>query len=535
MDNAFKELLQNFLKEYRIDAEGVDFDSISNFDSFWKQLGIEDELCFKPPELYSKLKFLFSCYEQKICLATRSNRICSWDGIEWTIEEMPSEEKIIEKCWNENICKYTMGSCGSLQGKKLNEEMLTTEIMETISFYQPSLQDSVINFTGLKNRLKKSVLKFDIEAFDEGKYRAEICKILYFFYDLEYRRIPRFLTILNFDRSGEKQTYFDVIRFLSNPSTESIDFSLEGWDTYNGIITKFVKYPLEKELGMQKVQNIIDSLDSIQNIWAKRIYQAHHAIDQDEKIVFSYLTQRSQESLDRLSNTEEQNTCYNISPIEALYLKISQFERIGELQDFISINQHIFPNEYDIPLEYIKRMKEWKYESINLFKAEQFVEQNIDEIAKYVYLKETPTAAERKRMKENLWKVPLLLEFCIRANPNVIVNSNVSILRVVSCLQAVLTDKKDDFEYTFYLMQKHFAHPQTGTTNTLKQNKHIVDVIKLYWVRRINGHFNANLGEYRTRFVLDQYESKIYEILCKIFSCKSIEEMLKKHDSCGYY
>lgn len=613
MKSDFEQCLRAFLERWKCDKkfEDIDFSAISDIGSWRYQLMADpEEESFKPYGFCAVLGLLFLWYENRDILDNldfAAHTALIWEGgANWKIAEPFEEEVYIEKSWAEDMCPYIMGNPVPLSKKELSEEALEIAIAEHIKFYQPALQDSPVNISRLKARLKNSGLQFNLELLEQGeyeialyeilcryyrrqsdrrqsdtevsdqaaeevdiykficftyklqfdkgllsrkeykakvaaiekarllhkkadieslirdKYKAEVYKIIYFFYDLEYNRIPHFLNFFKIGKSKDGRKYFDLIEFLSKPSMESIDFSFEGWETYNGWITRFIKYPLEKELGEQRVNTILDNLDTIQRHWLNYIFQARYAVDQDIPLDFSAMAQKVDsllsEPFPRLSEPDSSP----MSPIEALYLKISQFERIGELQGFLRVNQHELPTEYHVPEEFIGRMKEWKCENILLSHVEQLVEKSEREVAKYVYLKEKPTSEERKRMRRNLWKVPLLLEFCIRANPNVAVNGQVTKLRVISCLQAILTDEEDDFKDIFYLMEKYFAHPQT---DALKKGKHITEVIKLYWVRKVNNHFIANLGEYEIRHELEEYESKIYEILCRILSCSSIRWM----------
>ena len=519
MDKKLKKDLQDFLKKYGINAVGVDFDTIRDCESLVEQLGIENELCFMPPELCSGLKLLFEIHRKKFDSSIiNDNHMFTWDGTELFMDEFSPEEKLIVDCWSKDRNKYTMGNPGSLQGEKLSEEKLSIKIANDIKFYQASLQGVAVDMTGLKNRLANSQLHFDVKRFDKEKYEDEIEKILYFFYDLEYKRIPYFLDQLKADRKPKKQQYFNLIEFLSKPSTENVDFSFLGWDTHNGRITRFIKYPIKKELGLQKVQDIDDNLDIIAHTWHSRIMDARHVIEQGIKIDFSQEIQRIQSELDLLTESSKDEN----SPIETLYLKISQFERIGELQDFLKISRHLFNTNYHVPPEFIPQMEEWKHATVQCDRAAEYIEEHLDKIAPYIYLKETITSAERKRIRQNTWKIKVLLDCCIRANSNVIVENEVTILRVISCLQAVLIDNKKKFEYTFSLIDNYFSHPPT---DILRKDIRLLDAIQLYWARRVNNHFNANLGEYEIRYALEQYENSIYELWIKLYSYSSISEM----------
>lgn len=432
-------------------------------------------------------------------------------------------DKLIEKCWAKNTNKYTMGNPKSLENKKSSKENLEETIAETTTFYQPNLEDSYPDISGLIERLKTSRFNFDIEQFDttKEKTKKEIYKIIYFFYDLEYNRLPNFLSEIKLDRLGRGKNYFNAVEFLSNPTIESMDLSSFRRDTYNGKIIKFIKYPLEKEIGTAKAKNIQKVLDLVEQGWYNQIFKMRYAVGRGEKIDFSHKIQEIQSVLD--NPPQPLGWHIPISPIETLYFRIIQFERIGELKAFLSNNQYVFRTKYNTPSKFLEEMKAFKDMSIFIPDIERFVKKNIDVITKLVYLKDNSTKDERKNIKRNLYKIPQLLEYCKLANPNVIVKNHVSILRVISCLQAILTDEYERFNSRFYLMQKHFSHPQT---DNLKPDKHMVDVLKFHWVCRINNHFNANLGEYEVRNELQQYESKIYELICQLFSYPTIPEML---------
>lgn len=80
-------------------------------------------------------------------------------------------------------------------------------------------------------------------------------------------------------------------------------------------------------------------------------------------------------------------------------------------------------------------------------------------------------------------------------------------LHIISFLQAIILDEKNEiFDYTFYGYQKSMKHKQ-HVQIAINQDKRPVDALKVYWSRKINDHWYANIGRYEMRCKMRELEN----------------------------
>jgi len=75
-----------------------------------------------------------------------------------------------------------------------------------------------------------------------------------------------------------------------------------------------------------------------------------------------------------------------LSPMETLYLKVLQHEGLGQIRDILIVYRLQINKEYDIPLEYIKELKEIHRRNEKVSDVEKYLADKSSEIAKYVFL-----------------------------------------------------------------------------------------------------------------------------------------------------
>jgi hypothetical protein len=430
--------------------------------------------------------------------------------------------------------------------------------------WNPTSEEYYKRSGGLIDRLNIG-LYFDIKLFDLVKeYEAEICKIIYFFYELERTPIISKLQGKQSKQDGqcEEKPYFNLITFLTYPSMESVDNSFSGQETYNGKITRFIKNKLEKEMflqemPLQEIENISSSLNSVATTWDKLLTDAREAVKTDKEFDFDKGNLALDSILDiprkingkwavwedvrHYNITEEEledmfngiGNTYQASPIASLYLIVSQFERLGEVIDKMWINDLEIEADYGEHPELIDRMKQYKDEPV-VDSVEDFIERNYIELAGLVYPDRQPTENEEKSVLESKTEIPNLLNFCIRAKSLIHSEKEITKLLVISCLQAfltdkdILTDKKGAEGYTFFNYQHHFKH-----NHQIKCDEYSVEAIKFYWARKVEDHWYANIGKFETCCKLREFESKLYEVLTKIYSCANVSKMKSRSDD--YY
>lgn len=192
--------------------------------------------------------------------------------------------------------------------------------------------------------------------------------------------------------------------------------------------------------------------------------------------------------------------------------------------------------EYNIPPKLIENMIQLNAEKVPFDQVEDYIYQNADRLVDYVYYKETLNADERKEYRRKIRncreQVSRLIQYFIYRRPDKNVEDEITKLYIISCLQAILTDNNDlNFECDVYKPKNHKPYRikgalhETGTT--------VLDSRKVYCERKIELHLLANLGQYAAKKQFTDFQNLCYTVMAKIYSAKSIEEMLAIHWS--YY
>lgn len=367
---------------------------------------------------------------------------------------------------------------------------------------------------GYRERLKKS-LNLDLDLFDKNslKNKYETAKILFFFYMLEKRHFPR----------------TNVLMLFEKPSMENIDNYCLGMETCNRKIISFIKNSLEKEIFpspmRKKIKNITQSIVSewdgfLENalLTADYIAELGHEYNFDEKYALFFLQ----------SMTENKSINYHHSPIETLYLKVLQHEYLGQIRDILKINCNIIDIDCDKRLEFVEEMKRLHNSLVDIKYLDKYIDDNVSEIAKYVYLQEKTNRDERNRILKSKAKVRRFLYYCNRAKPLINIKDNLTELWIISCLQAILDDKEDNFDYTFPLYEDYRKHIPTPSS-VLKKDERALDALQIYWVRKVVDFWYANIGRYNIRIKLRDLENLCDTILIEILSIPNCDEMLEAH------
>jgi len=319
---------------------------------------------------------------------------------------------------------------------------------------------------------------------------------------------------------------------LSKPSMENIDNFPLGLETSNGIYIMMVKDSLEKELSENFKNNAQNAIYYIVSGWDRLLeninFQADHieSVGDEpdfENMINSDLLQSAPEELFMLEKVKE----YNHSPIETLYLKIIQYEYLGNIKDILMINNILTETDYSVPLEFVDDMKIFATKKVHIENVEKYIEEKALDIAKYVYLKSETDKEDRRRIRNSKEKVSRLINFCVRARPLLNMSNVLTELLIISCLQAIILDESNEiFDYTFYGYERESKRkPQVQAA--LKSNKRTYDALQVYWVRKVTDRWYANIGRYNSRVELRKFENKCDETLIKILSCPTITEMLR--------
>ena len=414
---------------------------------------------------------------------------------------------------------YDLGAKNSLRGKcedidVAKEILTTTQLIDEcdIDAEAVELVNSFNRPGGLIERLKKHC-DFDLNAFDKNNehYKYERCKIIYFFYMLEKMDFPK----------------TNILQLLSKPSMENIDNSTLNVQTYNGEKIKLIRESLGKELSLPMKTKIKTSVEKVVTFWDQVITNAFRLMDffSMNKCEYDFNNTIQLLSPGSLKYDEKNAPQYTLSPIATLYLKISQHEYLGNIMDISKQNN--IQNNYinNVPPEYVEEMKKLHFSVIDVNNIEQYIDDNAKQISRYVYLKENTSKEQVRKIRDCKHKIPKFIDFCIRAKPLLNIKEGFTELQIISFLQAViLDDQSETFPYTFYGYQNHIKHmPQVQ--GALKNDKPVLDALKIYWTRKAVDHWYADLGRLNERNNLKKLEQACDHILIEILSKPNLKEM----------
>lgn len=418
----------------------------------------------------------------------------------------------------QNDCNYVALAKEILTLKYMDTEELNADMKSAIESEAIELATIFYRDGGYLSQIK-SHLNLDLELFDENnpKDQCEKYKILYLFYMLKHRHFPR----------------TEVIELLGKQSMENIDNAPLHWKTYNGNVVKRVKDSLVKELNPLELGNINGALNLITTAWDNYLGKIRLQIDWCASAGYECDLDEIIHLLEPIAYMAKNIKSYELSPIGTLYLRILQNEQLGQIKDILIINGIQIKSNYNVPLQMIDEMKNLHSIKIKISNVEDYIHKNAKKIAKYVYIKTDISKQEQEKIRYNRKKLHFIFDFCIRARPLINMDDEVTELLVISCLQAILTDSKNEtFDYIFHGYQDHMKHkPQVQ--GALKNDGYTVDALKIYWTRKVIDHWYANIGRYDLRCRLRELENVCDNILMQILSCSNISEMLEIH--CFYY
>lgn len=562
MNYNFRKYLRKFLERYCVCLKIIDFNSVNDAESMFNQL--ENPEIVLPDNLRNQLNFnlgiIYSFRENGILLYDYSNykgtenyalekdkwMICEYGviSLENYIERFLHDEDELKAVYKSKS-KYTMGNPHPLTEDDCKKRALAREILRIIKGDRRSqskkLEDSIRNLIrhiyykegGTLDRLKTH-LKFDMQEFDENKYSAEMCKIIYFIFEMENEVIPKLL--------DDGRTYFDMLEFLSKSTMESVDNSILGsagakWETLGGKITRLIKNTLEKEMYLkekllQDIDSIRDAFNHVSTEWDRLLYCVHEAMDRpvnrDRSLNVKKLRRGLKLAASKPRESLEANTD-QASPITTLYWKVLQREIIGETKNFKDVNNMETGANYNVPESFIWRMIKLHSEVIPREELEDHIYGHAEDLIEYVYLEEEKNEEEkdkkRRKIENSRDDVAALLDCFISRRPLYNTDGKITTLLIISCLQAILTDKgPKTFHYNCYASGK--SRNTTQVRGQLRKNNKTVDSLKIFWERKVSDHWYANVGRHDMRCNLREFENMYNEFLINLYSCESPTEML---------
>ena len=385
---------------------------------------------------------------------------------------------------------------------------------------------------GIINRLKRD-LGFDIKQFDQKQYGSEKCKLIYFIYEMENHKLPELM--------GKKE--FNLTQFLKESSMESVDNSVLGqedyqWETRSGKILRIIRHTLEKEMDLQVKDEIWKTFDCVAHDWEQMMQSVKRQMELnsiyekpslDLETVKDFLLQRSS-YLSQLAETE----ILQVSPIAVFYFIIAKYELLGEIRDYKKVVNIPIEADYNVPSKLIPNMLRLHTEKIPLDCVKEYISNCADPWVDYVYfgeekaLNKDERKKQQRKIRESGKKVVGLLQSFARRKPHINYENEITILRIISCLQAILTDKNDvNFEYTAYGLGNHKPFKVSGALQ--ETDEYALDSRIAFWERKVDDHLYANIGRYDIICKFREFQNICCGVMDEIYSAKSISEVLCIH------
>ncbi len=375
------------------------------------------------------------------------------------------------------------------------------------------------------SRQLKKHLNIDLNLFDYSllQNKRERAKILYFIYMLK-REFP----------------HNDILMLLSKPSMENIDNSFLGYETSNGKYVKEIKDKIEKEISPDLKREIEKTVSSVVKKWSDKLIMLYDVMNflSNQKYDVSDLTDMLKIGFDNAYDAEiSLDKLYlSSSPLEILYLKLIQHEYLGQMKDFSKIFNARADINYHIPDKYVEEMEKFELRKLDAKDFDAYFEsKNVKKIAEYVYLNPETSPEERRKIRNSKNKVLKLLNFASYAKPTANVMENITELKIISCLQAIILDKAEKFYYTFanYEGTKGDRKGKKSANMALTESGQIFDIFKAYWLIRVKDRTYSNLGKSDLRKATNEVTKMCVGILEKILDCPTIGEMHSMH-KCYY-
>ena len=426
---------------------------------------------------------------------------------------------------------YNMGNPNELTEEECTDEAVAREIIGKFTSCNENDVDSeatdfvrvFVRKDGGYIQQLKDYLNFDLDAYDydDIQNQRERAKLLFFVHILKKKAFPN----------------VNILQLLGRPSMENIDNSFLGWETSNGKYVKFVKHELEKELSLTRKSNIRQAVSFVISTWGDYI----KSLCQDAALMLAVGSDCSEdiESIMARMRTvfvyQKTSDCKfaSLTPLEAFYLRITQSEYLGQLYDILKIYKISSGADYSVPVKYVKKMREFQLRKMSAEDIEKYFEpENVQQIAKYVYLKDETGKEERRKIRNSKEKVFRFLDFCKLADPLGAYNvmDDVTELLIISCLQSILLDSSNEiFDYDFHGFEGGGNESRKGKIHVqaaLKNDDHTYDALQVYWVRRVMDRSYANVGDSNIRRMTAEIEAQCIEALSRVLNCPTIEEML---------
>ncbi|KPI52987.1 hypothetical protein KW95_04345 [Clostridioides difficile] len=460
-------------------------EKISKEDLLKMGLDIEDENIFQS-EKYKKLRYIYVVSPVKIPVS-----------VDYYIEKyLLSKEQIN----NIRKGKFDINSDKEI---KLSFSELNRELSnEKITSEEENFENIKKKMDILIKNLRK-YLDYDIKKFKNEKY--QILKLIKLIYNINSKNKKRLYYMLKNPSlewghnkfHNQKTEYGEIIAFLKNESMKEIDdinfikkaeltiFSI--YNEFGKIINEFLEDCLEGEVYEYKLQYINNVLKSI---------------------------------IDELPN-EDLHSCYEHSVFETFYLKLLQYEIIGEIKDSISIAKFNHQKKEKASEIYVYKYKKILHEKVKIDNVSYFIKENIDRVSELFYMKSNVSKEEKKYLTSDttikyinnfidIWKC--------NTRQDLNKEDTIPLLNIISALQEIKYSKipkkscKNNFE--------------KNLMSNLKKGVKAPSQYKLLWINKVDYRIFINLDKEEDFYLISSIHINSRIIIEYIMKSNSINSMV---------
>lgn len=373
----------------------------------------------------------------------------------------------------------------------------------------------------------------------------------------------------------KKETFpnVNVLLMLGKPSMENNRLASLGIRGTNWEYIYFLRHEVEKELPIEtkdaigsEVVGLITMWDGYMQEWIAEV-ENHYDTHPVSPVKFgpfdrikAALEEPCPDNWDNSSRSDDDLP----SPLKTMFLKLMQHEYLCAQSDFLYALDATSHLDYSVPAEYVEQMEKFEEAKIRVNESNDvnesdddspkcshgyvieregrvkkvrgseeldkfFSSENVQKIAKYVYLKEDVSKDERRAIRNSKEKLCRFLGFLQFIDTDGVILDDVTELLIISCLQLICWDNSKeilDYHFQGFEGKKRKRKGKIHVQAALKNDKRVYEVVKMYWMRKVAERMYANLGKAALPKKVRELQNLYLNLLEKMLKAPDIETML---------
>ena len=364
----------------------------------------------------------------------------------------------------------------------------------------------------------------------------------------------------------------NVLLMLEKPSMENNRLASLGIRGTNWEYIYFLRHEVEKELPIDEKDFIGSAVVRLMTMWdgymqewiaeVENYYDTHPA----SPVKFAPFD-RIKAALEEPYPDEDNSDipAYgSASPLETMFLKLMQHGYLCAQSDLLYALDATSHLDYSVPAGYVEQMEKFDEAKIRVNESNDvnksdddspkcshgyviecegmvkkvcgseeldkfFLPENVQKIAKYVYLKEDISKDERRAIRKSKKKLYRFLGFLQFIDTDGDILKDVTELLIISCLQLICWDNgKEILDYSFQGFEgtKRNRKGKIYVQAALRNDERVYEVVKMYWMPKVAERMYANLGKAALPKKVRELQNLYLKLLEKVLKAPDIETML---------